>query len=284
MRSPVLRAAQLVQICTLGVGLLSAGCTRGPTVTVDPTALPPESAAAPVCVWNQAYQENYQPDSVSEMLARAQGCYTLIDPFEDPAAQAAINDLKAADNTVACYISVGTCEDWRDDYNAIRGYCTTKEWGEWKGEYFVDDVQGILPHMQARVETLADWGCDMVEFDNMDWADEAEKYRLNVTLEQSVDYYQALCDTVHAAGMGCMAKSTRHEASNFDGGTFESSPNDLDWWQHDHLQSFVDQGQLAIIFHYDEPNCDDVTLWYRQRYGAGLSVLCEDPAARGYRH
>lgn len=251
---------------------------------VDPNVEVPDSPSDPVCVWNHAYQENGNPDAVDDILAGAQGCYVLLDPFDDPEAANAIGALKAADNTVGCYMSVGTCEAWRDDFGEIRGFCSEREWGEWEGEFFVEDVQGIAPLMRARINQFAAWGCDMVEFDNMDWAWEAESYDFDVTVDASIAYYQALCDHVHDQGMGCMAKNTRDGAEAFDGGTFESYPDDLDWWEHADLQSFLDEGRLAIVVHYDEPACDDVALWYRQRYGSGLSVLCEDPSVGGYGH
>ena len=187
---------------------------------------------------------------------------------------------------MGCYISVGTCENWRSDYDAMRAHCTSTEWAEWEGEFFVSDVDGIEPFMHARIDQMSTWGCDMVEFDNMDFADDEEqsdRFGLDVTPDQAIAYNQGLCEYVHTSGMQCMAKNLRHGAS-FDGGTFESYSDERDWWEHDDLQSFVDEGDLAVIFHYDESNCDSVALWYRQRYGAGVSFLCEDRAVEGYRH
>ncbi len=267
--------------------LLVSSCGGGPTVVVDPDGVVPDSPASPVCLWNHAYQENYEHDSVADILAGAQDCYVLLDPYDDPLARDAIAEISAAGNTIGCYISVGTCEEWREDFAEIREFCITEEWAEWEGEFFVSDVNGIMPAMEARIDQLASWGCDMVEFDNMDWAEDEEqnvRFGLEVTPQQAIGYYQSLCDYVHAAGMECMAKSTREGAEDFDGGTFESSPDELDWWDHAHLQSFIDEGRLGIIFHYDERDCDDVALWYRQRYARGLSFLCEDPSIRGYRH
>ncbi len=40
----------------------------------------------------------------------------------------------------------------------------------------------------------------------------------------------------------------------------------------------------CLIFHYDEPSCDEVTDTYQERYGSGVSVLCEDPSVGGYVH
>jgi len=280
------RQIPLILMMAFIVPLGSCGETNeeGPTLVVDPDREVPDSPAAPLCLWNHAYQENYEADSVDSILANARDCYVLIDPFDDADARDAIAEMQAAGNTVGCYISVGTCEEWRADFEDIRGFCTDREWDQWEGEFFVTDVDGIRPFILARIDKLASWGCDMVEFDNMDWAGEDETYNIGVTTEESVAYYQTLCDAVHDEGMLCMAKSTREGAETFDGGTFESSRHELDWWEHSHLQSFIDEGRLGIIFHYDESECDDVTLWYRQRYGRGVSVLCEDPSLRGYRH
>ncbi|MCP4607110.1 MAG: endo alpha-1,4 polygalactosaminidase [Planctomycetes bacterium] len=257
------------------------------TVIVDTDGEVPESPSDPVCVWNHAYQENYENDSIVDILAGAENCYVLVDLYVEPEARDAIAEMQAAGNTIGCYISVGTCEDWRDDFDDIREFCTAREWDEWEGEFFVKDVEGILPFMKARINQLADWGCDMVEFDNMDWAGDQEQnaeFGVDITPDQAIAYYQTLCKAVHDAGMDCMAKNTREGAKGFNGGTFESYPDELDWWEHDHLQSFIDEGLHGIIFHYDERDCDAVTLWYRQRYGSGLSVLCEDPSMKGYRH
>ncbi len=200
------------------------------------------SSADPVCVWNAAYQENTAADSVDAILSGAQGCYVLLDPMDDPAAAAAIPELKDKDNTVGCYVSVGTCEEWREDFEQVRGYCLDSEWPEWPGEYFVDDPDGIFASMVARVDALADFGCDMVEFDNMDFFWEVDGVSENAGNAYDVE----LCEVVREAGMGCMAKNYRPGGDDgFTGGTFESSPDELDWWEHEHLQSFVDAGQLG---------------------------------------
>ncbi len=242
------------------------------------------------CVWNLAYQENTQPDSLSAALDPAhgaRGCYVLVDPFDDAAVAAAIPSLHATDNLVGCYISVGTCEDWRADFASLKPACTDKGWPQWPGEYFVRDVEAARPWMEARLEQLAAWGCDLVELDNMDWAEDpaaASRYDLDVTPDQAMVYYQGLCAYARALGVGCMAKSTAEGALDFDGLTVESSPEELDWWDQGALRAFADAGKLAVIFHYGEPDCAQAEAFYRERYGAGLSWLCEAPAKGGYVH
>ena len=43
-------------------------------------------------------------------------------------------------------------------------------------EYVVYDTANILPFMEVRMEKMAQWGCDDMEFDNMDWCMDG-KYR-----------------------------------------------------------------------------------------------------------
>ncbi len=251
----------------------------------DLSGTPVSTPADPVCVWNAAYREHGEPDAIEDAVARAEGCYVVVDPFDRAEAAEAIAPLKAQGNTVGCYVSVGTCEAWRDDFEDLEPACAARAWSAWPGEYFVADLEGALPVMQARMARAAGWGCDLVEFDNMDFALEAERYGVTITQAEADAYALALCDTVHGLGMGCMAKNGRPAGDDrFDGGTFESFAHDLDWWSHDALQSFVDAGDLAIVVHYRDRRCDDVGRYYRLAYGTGVSMLCADPAVRGYRH
>lgn len=242
----------------------------------------------PMCVWNQAYQENYSADSVSAIVANAEGCYVLIDPFESTAARNAISEMHANNNIVGCYISSGTCEDWRDDFDEMQPHCVSTPWGEWAGEYFVDMPNPeLIAIMNARIDNMASWGCDMVEFDNMDWAFDdvsREQYGFSATDADGIAYNQALCNYTHSKGMGCMAKNTRQGAESFDGGTFESYPDDLNWWETNHLQGFLNQDQIGIIVHYDESDCAGVYSDYQGTYGSKLSFICESSSTQQYVH
>ncbi len=258
--------------------------------------LPSAEAATPeikqsktkgTCVYNHAYQENYQNDSISKILKEAEGCYVLIDPFEDNAHKN-ISAIKMQDNIVGCYISVGTGEDWRDDFKTLKPFLAKKAWEQWEGEYFISKISPeLIDIMQARIATLSAWGCDYVEFDNMDWAfddDNRDEYNLEVTALEAQTYNQTLCSYVHEKGMKCMAKNTRKGATMFDGGTYESYPNEKDWWDTIGLQSFLQEGKLGIIVHYNEKNCDNIYKQYQNTYGKTLSFICEDKKLKKYTH
>ena len=242
----------------------------------------------PMCVWNEAYQENYAADTVAEILSSARSCYVLIDPFANTEARGAIGQIQQNRNLVGCYISTGTCEDWRDDYAAMKPYCVSKQWGEWPGEFFVDRTDpALVALMEVRLDKMAAWGCNMVEFDNMDWAfDSANRtqYGVTATSAQGESYNQALCAYAHANGMGCMAKSSAQGAANFDGLTVESAPGNLDWWESAHMQGMLSSGKIGIVVHYDETDCAGVRTTYQSKYGSKLSFICEDRALKKYRH
>lgn len=247
----------------------------------------------PMCVYNQAYQENWQADSIDTIVRDARNCYVLVDPFgdkEDADVTDSIPTLKKNGNVVGCYISSGTCEDWRDDFAQMKPHCVESAWGEWAGEYFVDQPRNnsaLLNIMQARIDKMAAWGCDMVEFDNMDWAFDDEyrqEYGFEATAQDGIDYNNVLCDYTHSRGMLCMAKNTRRGATDFDGGTFESYRDEKDWWEHNHLKGFLDAGQPGIIVHYGESDCAGVYSAYQNNYGNTLSYICESTDTSAYVH
>jgi hypothetical protein len=238
-------------------------------------------------VYNQAYQENYQEDQLSDIIANATNAYVLLDPFQDnvPVSIAAI---KANNNEVGAYISIGTGENWRDDFTAMQPFLVTTPWGEWPNEFFINSVTtGILDIMKARIDKIALWDCDWVEFDNMDWIYDDElraTYGFDVTEAEGIAFYQELCDYVHQKGMKCMAKNLVENASNFDGVLYESYDNEKNWWNTSGAQSFLDAGKLVIINHYNETNCGQVYSEYKGLYNDNLSFICEDANLQKYVH
>ena len=177
----------------------------------------------PTSLWNHAYQENWNTDTVDTILDGARNAYVILDPFDDPDARAAIPAIKANGNIVAVYISVGTGEDARDDFDGLKGSLVEKQWGEWQGEYFIDRItDDVLSVMKARILLASQWGADFIEFDNMDWAfDEKNrrKYGFAVTEEESLAYVNLLRVYAQSFGLSCMAKNMTEGAETFAGVT-----------------------------------------------------------------
>jgi len=239
-------------------------------------------------VWNQAYQENWNADSVASILKYAENSYVLLDPFSSSEAADAVPVIKLKNNIVSVYISVGTGEEWRDDFDRIKDSLVSKEWGSWEGEYFVDRITPeLISAMKDRINKAAGWGADMVEFDNMDWAfDESarKKYNFHVSVKESLNYVNSLREYAESLGLKCMAKNMTAGAENFAGVTYESSSSNMDWWDHNDLQSFLDKGKLCVIFHYNERHPEKAVNYYKSEYGQNLLILVENRSVKGYLH
>ena len=238
-------------------------------------------------VYNQAYQENYETDTITEIISKARNSYVLLDPFV-PGVPEQIAAIKANGNEVGAYISIGTGENFRDDFEEMKPYLVSLNWEEWPKEFFVDATNtGVLEVMKSRIDKISAWGCDWVEFDNMDWIyDNASRnrYGFKVTEEEGVAYFQALCSYVQEKGMKCMAKNTTKDASNFDGVLYESYKNNKNWWDQSGTQSFLDAGKLVIINHYNETACAAVYSEYKGIYNSNLSFICENVNLKKYVH
>jgi hypothetical protein len=241
----------------------------------------------PIPVYNQAYQENYQADTIGGILDNATYAYVLIDPFADDLYRY-IPQIKAGNNQVGGYISAGTGEEWREDFDALKPYLSTKEWSEWKGEYFVSETMtGILDVMKVRIDKMSDWGADWVEFDNMDWLNDETRhtYGLKVTEAEAKAYINALCDYTHTKGMKCMAKNTVDGFASFDGVLYESYYDEKNWWDTQGTRDFLRKGKRVIINHYNEYDCEGVYRWYKDFYHTpNISFICEDTNLKKYRH
>jgi len=276
---------KLILVSILIIQMILLSCSNGKNLL---DAAENKSLLKPRCVYNQAYQETYHPDSLDGILQNAQGCYVLVDPFSEEFDIEQIPEIHTKGNSVGCYISVGTGENWRDDFSTMQPFLVKKQWGEWAGEYFVNETTtGIIPIMKERINQMAELGCDWVEFDNMDWAfDEKNRqnYQIHATSDEGEKYFQELCDYTHDLGLLCMAKSTRIGAENFDGITIESNNRKKNWWGDETLQGFLDQGKLTIIVHYNETDCEKVYDEYLLRYDDGLSFICEDRWMNEYMH
>lgn len=238
-------------------------------------------------VYNQAYQENYEADTIADIIANARNAYVLVDPFGESVVEN-ITTIKAHGNEVSGYISAGTGENWRDDFDALVPYLTTLEWPEWPGEFYVSETTtGIVDVMKARINSMATWGIDWVEYDNMDWLDEDSKatFHLTATEEEAKAYINTLCHYTRQKGMKCMAKNTVEGFEDFDGVLYESYHNEKNWWDTQGAQSFIDAGKLVIINHYNESDCDGVYQEYKTFYHSDkISFICEDVASGKYKH
>lgn len=143
-------------------------------------------------MWNHAYAENYDADSIPDIRANAKDAYVLLDPNKDGLNNPAsvVRALKQNGNQVSAYFSVGTGENWRDDFAQLKPYLVTKKWDEWDGEFFVSEINDTVRNiMKTRIDKMANWGFDWIEFDNMDWVfddDYRAEYDIKATITEGI--------------------------------------------------------------------------------------------------
>ena len=273
----------LNRLALILTGALLSGITLLPASAENRQELPYPA------VYNQAYQENSDPDSLELILAEAEDAYVLLDPFNENKITAAhIRTLKSKNNDCSAYISIGTGEDWRDDFNELKPWLSKRAWGQWEGEYFVSDpVPAVIEVMKKRIDLIAALGFDWVEFDNMDWFQDDKnmrKYKLKLSRNEGLDYIEELRSYASGLGLRCMAKNMREGAEAFDGVTWESARKNKNWWNPDDLKAFLDERKPVIIFHYDEKDGTAALRKYEEIYGPGITFLWESRSAGGYVH
>ena len=238
--------------------------------------------------YNQAYQENFEKDKIEHILKNANNSYVLLDPFSISDISEYIYEIKSKNNELSAYISIGTGEKWRDDFEEMMPFLVKKQWGEWEGEYFVDHTKtGVIEVIKKRIDKIAEMGFDWIEFDNMDWAfddDKRNEYGFEVTDIESIEYYNILCNYAHQKGLKCMAKNLTKDIEGFDGVTFESYSNHKDWWSEDELKEIIARDKVVLIVHYNEINSDEVYKYYNDIYGESILFMSEDVDTKRYIH
>lgn len=252
------------------------------------------------CFYNTAYEENNFLDHQGYTLKTAKNCYVLIDTDNFNSHDAVINytnALKINNNTIGCYMSVGTVEDWRSDFQQfIKGQdYQSKGWPEWPGEYMIKAgsdgkiADNVVSLMKKRIDKFSKLGCEYIEFDNMD-IDEYNKMT-NINGNAMRAYNLELCNYVHSNKLKCMAKNTGPSDADdniFDGLSVESYPKELNWWGTEHALNFTNNNKPFMISHYKEntvKDCLKIWKYYRGVYKYNkFGFICSQYETKHYIH
>ena len=146
-----------------------------------------------------------------------------VDGFETTAAQ--VSALHGEGRRVVCYLSVGTAESWRPDYESFPKSVLGRRDGSWQGERWIDirRLSVIEPIMQARFRMCAQKGFDAVEPDNIEAF--ANSSGFPITAAQQLTYNLWVAQAVHALGMAVLQKNDAQQSAqqqpHFDGALTE---------------------------------------------------------------
>ncbi|CAI5967125.1 unnamed protein product [Closterium sp. NIES-64] len=144
-----------------------------------------------------------------------------------------IAKLRNAGKAVMCYISFGTAEDYRSDYNqfpksVIGGLtCRNEQCTEvWPGERWLDIKSPIVKTiMEKRIKLAKSKGCDGVDPDNINaysnniMAQPISKF--TITADDQFKYNSWIANTVHKYGMSVGLKNPGPLAPSFMANLFD---------------------------------------------------------------
>jgi len=181
-----------------------------------------------------------------------------------------------------CYLSVGSVEDWRDDYedlvalddaerDAGREGIIGNEYSGWAGEWWlnVGAYELFMPIMEARLDVCADKGFALVEYDNMGIDPDSG---FNTSQADVEEYVEALLQATNDRGMGGIHKNATnlvHLEPGFDALLLESC---VLWDFCGEAQPYLDSGKPVWNAEYPES-------WDEQGEDFDLETVCSAGAA-----
>lgn len=173
--------------------LLLASCTNNETPEHPTPVASPAATEAPV-----AYTPGAGPKvgdkflihtgDVSEITMKVDAYFIDLD-----------SDIKGHEKLpwVGAYMSVGSAEKWREDYDAL-SCCKLSKMKGWSGEYWLDIRKPeVLEVMKKRIDKMHTLGMKGFYTDNSDVMNHEDV----IKKEDNMKYLKAISDYAHAKGM-----------------------------------------------------------------------------------
>jgi hypothetical protein len=126
---------------------------------------------------------------------------------DSAASQASLNAAKARGARLMCYISAGSAENWRDDFNQFPDAVVGNEYYGWPGEWWLDirQIELLAPIMRARMDVCRDKGFDVLDADNINGYENDTGF--TISSADAVAYVRWLAAEAHSRGMAFSLKN-----------------------------------------------------------------------------
>ncbi|MFK7860815.1 MAG: endo alpha-1,4 polygalactosaminidase [Granulosicoccus sp.] len=196
--------------------LPQATVTQAPTPQLIPTtpertaitdSLAPEPSADSGDWWQPRASENLT------WQIQLQGDIRLIDgvdvyAVDYTASQASVNAAKATGAKLMCYLSAGSAEDWRPDFNQFPPAVVGNAYDGWPGEWWLDtrNIDVLAPIMRARIQACKDKGFDVIDPDNVNGFENDTGFP--ISRADSIGYIKWLAAESHRNGMAFSLKNS----------------------------------------------------------------------------
>ncbi|MFK7996128.1 MAG: endo alpha-1,4 polygalactosaminidase [Granulosicoccus sp.] len=184
----------------------------------EPTVVPAQSEPTVTPVQSEPAQSNdnwWKPrasDNLKWQL-QLQGDIRLIEgvdvyAVDYTASQASINAAKATGAKLMCYISAGSAENWRNDFNRFPPSVVGNAYDGWPGEWWLDtrNINALAPIMRARIQACKNKGFDVIDPDNVNGFENNTGF--NISRADSIRYIKWLANEAHKRGMAFSLKNS----------------------------------------------------------------------------
>lgn len=163
-----------------------------------------------------------------------------------------------------CYLSAGTAEDWRSDFDDLHPDYTGNESEEWGGEWFIDYTNPeVLDVMEARIEMCAEKGFDAVEWDNVDiYGYPTGTTGLSLSYSDQLEYNTWLANQTHARGMSVALKNDADQVDDLVGlFDFAIVEECHEYEECGSYSPFIESDKAVFACEYESFDCEDVDQW-----------------------
>ncbi|MEO6600962.1 MAG: endo alpha-1,4 polygalactosaminidase [Polyangiaceae bacterium] len=111
-----------------------------------------------------------------------------------------VRAVHVAGHSLTCYVSVGTAEPWRSDYDTLPAAAIGSALADYPQEHWLDvRDEGVRRTMTARIAIAARTGCDAVELSNLGAHTTDSGFPL--TQADDLDYARSLIEACHSRGL-----------------------------------------------------------------------------------
>ncbi|MFK8081487.1 MAG: endo alpha-1,4 polygalactosaminidase [Granulosicoccus sp.] len=122
--------------------------------------------------------------------------------------QASINAAKATGAKLMCYLSAGSAENWRPDFNQFPQVVVGNAYEGWPGEWWLDtrNIDALAPIMRARIQACKNKGFDVIDPDNVNGFENNTGFP--ISRADSIRYIKWLAAESHRNGMAFSLKNS----------------------------------------------------------------------------
>jgi hypothetical protein len=235
------------RLLLLLLAALCAGCTASapPPVEGPPAGSAGERWAPPLgATWQYQLQDEIDTSVDADVY--------VVDLFNVDASVVA--DLHDEGRRVACYVSVGTLEAWREDAHRFPAEVVGRPLPEWPGETWLDvrRLDVLEPLLADRFDLCRSKGFDAVDPDNVDGFTQDSGFPLQA--EDQLRFNRTVARLARDRGLGVGLKNDLLQVpelvDDFDFAVNESCVEEEECGR---LRPFVDRGKAVLHVEYDIP-------------------------------